>query len=494
MIKTTESEPAAGWLLRPSLSRRIALTLILSLVAIQSQAFLQIRLFSDPELRLTGVRWLSDQAADFATQILKEPIVARARKAEALSVKTGFNISWSQRLPELDPDESNTALVARLAATLRQLLPPEITRIYITASTLSYRFPMHRIRVSIDPPAVLEQLGTGPIGADQPDILAPAGVRIWLASSDGWIGVEPIGFSDGPWGANLPFAPLLAGGLIIALVSTFMARRLVAPLDRLVEAAERVGTARGPVSVETTGLHEFTAVARAFEEMQQRLLRFVDDRTQMLAAISHDLRSSLTRLRLAAEPVIAGDEKASLILELDDMQSMVESTLAFASGEARIAPNQATDVAALLISIADEQCDAGRRCSYDGPDHIVAMAHPTSLKRAFRNIVDNAVKYGSIAKVRLDVHPTSLVISVDDEGLGIAEHLQEDVFVPFRRLDRARGQDLPGAGLGLTIARDVVQSHGGIIKLINQEHGGLRVEITLPRRASTPVPALVAIP
>lgn len=120
--------------------------------------------------------------------------------------------------------------------------------------------------------------------------------------------VAPVGFEDSAFGLSLPYAPLLAGGIIIAAVSTLLARRLVAPLDRLVVAAERIGTAREPVRVDPAGLHEFSAVARAFEDMQQRLLRFVEDRTRMLAAISHDLRSSLTRLRLAAEQCQGSEE------------------------------------------------------------------------------------------------------------------------------------------------------------------------------------------
>ena len=287
---------------------------------------------------------------------------------------------------------------------------------------------------------------------------------------------------SGWWASTQQSTPLLAGGLIIAFVSTWLARRLVAPLDRLVAAADRIGTAREPMRVATEGLHEFAAVARAFEDMQQRLLKFVDDRTRILAAISHDLRSSLTRLRLVSEQGAGDVDRAALSAEIDDMQSMVESTLSFASGEAQLVPNRLTDIASLLISLVDEAADAGNACAYEGPDHIETMGHPVSLKRALRNVIDNALKYGGPACVGLTLAQNWITITVDDSGPGVAEESREDVFAPFRRLDPARGHATPGVGLGLTIARDVVQSHCGTIVLTNSPQSGLRVMITLPRR------------
>jgi signal transduction histidine kinase len=459
------------------------MTLILSLVAIQTQALVQLRLFSDPEIRLTGTRWLSEQTAYIVEQIQAKAIQLRPRAVEALATETGLHLTWSRSPPASDADESTSPLAARLAATLSEKLASNATQIRVAASILNHRFQLNLVKVNIEPASIRSQLGTGPVGPNEPEVLALAGTRIWVEMRDRtWLGVELIGFHEGNPHGHLPFAPLLAGGITIALVSTFMARRLVAPLDRLVKAADQVGSARDPVQVDTHGLHEFASVAKAFEDMQRRLLRFVDDRTQILAAISHDLRSSLTRLRLAAEPLVKGDEKSALLAEIADMQSMIESTLAFASGEARIAPNQSTDVAALLISLADEECDAGRRCTYDGPNHVEAMAHPTSLKRAFRNVVDNAIKYGTSAHIGLSVEPDALVVNVDDEGPGIPIDRKEDAFAPFRRLDPARGQNVPGAGLGLTIARDVVQSHGGTIDLLNRDGGGFSVRISLPRR------------
>jgi len=219
--------------------------------------------------------------------------------------------------------------------------------------------------------------------------------------------------------------------------------------------------------------------------MQRRLLQLVDDRAQMLAAISHDLRSALMRRRIAAEDCAGEAERQAIVAEIEDMPAMVESTLTFASGEARMTPSRHTDVAALLISLVDDAADSGRRCSYAGPDHAELMAHPIALERVFSNLIDNALKYGGAARV----HPASqdragpagrLLIRIEDDGPGIPPHLAEDVFTPFRRIDPARSNDVPGVGLGLTIARDVIRSHGGAIALRCASGRGLVVEVALP--------------
>lgn len=465
------------------LSQRIALAMFLSLLAIQAQAFLQIYLLAKPEFRLTGTRWLAETTASTVRDVLATPIRDRSEMLRQKSLDTGIKMAWSPIRPADKSDDSSSALTQRLKATLRARLGSDAKAIQVAISELSYRFPINHLRVVIDPVQAEASLGEMPVRDGEPDILMPAGVHVSVETRDGtWVSIEPVGFSDGAFGGSLPIAPLAAGGLIIAIASTWMARRMVAPLDRLVTAAERIGTAREPVRVDTEGLHEFAAVARAFEEMQQRLLKFVDDRTQMLAAISHDLRSSLTRLRLAAEPYHQDDNKSALAAEIDDMESMVDSTLAFATGEAQLIPNQPTDVAALLISLVDEATDAERACSYSGPDHVETMAHPVSLKRAFRNIIDNSIKYGKVARISLTASGASIQIAIADDGPGIPEASMEDVFTPFKRLDPARGHQTPGTGLGLTIARDVIQSHGGTIELANRIEGGLNVMITLPRR------------
>ena len=470
------------WWCRPTLSRRIAIAMVLSLVAVQSQAFLQIRFLSEPEVRLVGTRWLAHTIADAAVEAFALPPERRGSWAAGRADSDLIRWRWSPTLDTDEPDDSSTPLSARLSATLRQQLGGAAQAIRIGASTISYRFPTRPFRVTIVPQAAAASFGTDPIGHAEPDVLMLAGVRVHVQGRDGsWLSVEPVGTTDAAFGSSLPYVPLLFGGLIIALVSTLTARRMMAPLDRLVSAADSIGTTRGFVPVSAAGLNEFAAVARSFENMQRRLLLFVEERTQMLAAISHDLRSSLTRLRLLIEDHSGGTEQAQIMAEIDDMQEMLESTLAFATGEAQLAPSQQTDAAALLISLVDETSDAGDACVYSGPDHAETRAHPVSLKRALRNIIDNAIKYGGTARVRLDAGEAELRIVVEDDGPGIPPERAEEAFAPFRRLDAARTG--PGAGLGLTIARDVVLSHGGTIALGRAPSGGLAVTVTLARAA-----------
>ena len=170
-----------------------------------------------------------------------------------------------------------------------------------------------------------------------------------------------------------------------------------------------------------------------------------------------------------------------MIAQINDMALMLESTTAFSSGEAKLPPDQPTDVASLLISLVDEATDAGSNCHYDGPNHAEIVANPISLKRAFRNVIDNALKYGGSACVKLIKTDEDLLVEVKDAGPGISSENFERAFAPFERLDAARSNVVTGAGLGLTIARDATQSHGGSINLKNNKPHGLTVAIRLPR-------------
>jgi signal transduction histidine kinase len=484
MAQLEISQSFGAWLRQPTLSRRLAAMLLLSLVAIQAQAFLQVSYFSRPEFRLVGTRWLAETVAQAAREAFAKPQHQRALYLSAYGERERLRLYWRTGEPPAEPDDSATMIAAQFASTMRDVLGDDLKALHIRASTIQFRFPINTMRVTASNQDMAQPPDRSAIRAGAPDVLIHAGLRVSIQGRDGWwIEAEPVGFFDEASGIGLPFAPLLVGGVIIAAVSTLSARRIMAPLDRLVLVAERVGTAREPVHVESKGLHEFAGVARAFEDMQHRLLRFVEDRTRILAAISHDLRTSLTRLRLAAEQCEGEAERRALESEIEEMRTMVESTLTFASGEAQLAPTQITDVAALLISLVDEASDAGKSARYDGPDHLETMAHPVSLKRAFWNVIDNALKYGTSARVTLIAADANVVIEVCDDGPGIPEDAREDVFAPFRRLDASRSGETPGVGLGLTIARDVMLSHGGSIALSTPISGGLRVELRLPKRA-----------
>lgn len=475
-----------AWLRRPGIGRRIALTMILSLTAVQGQALLQVWLLSDPEIRLVGARWLAQTSAEAARATFALPAPERQDYLARWPYLSLAHIAWRTDRPTHTPSDDTRLLAGRVSATIRASLGRDARDVFISSTRLQYNVPIETMRITFDPRTIAGELVDRAFEIDEPESPIPATLVVAIQGPDEtWLTIAPVAYASGSY-RSLPWGPLTVAAIIITLVSAMLAQRIVAPLQKLVEAANRIGTTRELVRVPSDGMHEFASVANAFEDMQRKLLRFVDDRTTMLAAISHDLRSALTRMRLDLESFPDGSARTELMAEIEEMQSMVEATLAFAQDEARLSPTQNVDLATLMISIVDEATDAGKVSAYQGPDHLETVGHPVSLKRAIRNLVDNAIKYGGCAHVALSADENAIYVTVEDQGPGIPVHAQEDVFRPFLRLDPARSHRVPGAGLGLTIARDVVLSHGGSISLANREAGGLRVTITLPRVPAAP--------
>jgi signal transduction histidine kinase len=269
---------------------------------------------------------------------------------------------------------------------------------------------------------------------------------------------------------------------VIAGLSLWAARRLTAPLARFVTAAERLGVDGTAAPLAETGPTELRAATRAINRMQERLSRFVEDRTRMVAAIGHDLRTPLTRLRLRVEFVDDPEIQRRILSDLGEMEAMINATLAFARDDAAHEPRVAADLADLLQSLCDDRSDAGAEAPYRGPAHLTVTCRPVALRRALANLIDNAINYGGRAEVALAAladHPT-VTITINDDGPGIPEAEQEKVFLPFYRLDPSRSRDTGGTGLGLAVARTIIRGHGGDITLANRPQGGLGVTVTLP--------------
>ena len=220
--------------------------------------------------------------------------------------------------------------------------------------------------------------------------------------------------------------------------------------------------------------------------------QFLDERTQMLAAISHDLRTSLTRLRLEAEELPESETKNRLIFDMSEMERMISATLTFAGDELKSEPQQRVDVAALLISLCDSFSDHGQPADYNGPNHAYLLCQPVAMKRAFDNLIGNAIKYGFRASVTLTLENGSVLVSITDAGPGISPENVELAFRPFRRLETSRNRETGGVGLGLPIARDIIRAHGGEISLRNRPEGGLEVTVRLPTWRQIPEPTLSA--
>lgn len=269
--------------------------------------------------------------------------------------------------------------------------------------------------------------------------------------------------------------------IVIFAVSMLAVRRVTAPLAAISVAAERLGNDLNAPPMLETGTIETRQAAQAFNTMQTRLRGLIENRTLMLAAISHDLRTPLTLLRLRAENVENRQEREKMLATIAEMDSMVGVTLQFARDEATTELRRPTDIAALVQSIADDMADAGLPVKMEPAEPVVYDCRPDALKRAIRNLLDNAIKYGKTASVAIQATPKSLEIIIDDEGPGIPAQELSRVFDPFYRLEESRSRDTGGVGLGLAIAKSIMQAHRGEIVLSNRPTGGLRAQISLPR-------------
>ena len=288
-----------------------------------------------------------------------------------------------------------------------------------------------------------------------------------------------------PGGAPLPRNLLLNLALLLLLLVIVLyltARNITRPLSDLALAADSLGRdTRSVPPLAERGARELRDAARAFNTMQDRLHRYLDSRTRVLAAMSHDLKTPLTRLRLQVEALDNPPMQARIGRELDEMESMVREALALFRGLDDGEPPVEIDVDELLAQIREEFADMGAAVTVTGRALRPFTGKPQALKRCLTNLIANAVKFGTRAEVQLE-DGADLLIRVRDHGPGIPEQELERVFEPFYRLESSRNRDSGGTGLGLSIARDVAQAHGGSLRLANAAGGGLEATLRLPRR------------
>jgi signal transduction histidine kinase len=294
-----------------------------------------------------------------------------------------------------------------------------------------------------------------------------------------WLKVRPRSpFGFDPWQQRV----LLVLGLAMLVVSPlawWFARRLAAPIAAFAAGAERLGRDPGAPPLNIRGSAEITSAVKAFNEMQERLARYVDYRTGMIGAIAHDLRTPLTRLRFRIEG--APDEvKAKLGGDIDEMEAMVAATLAFVQDATRPGERTKLEIASLVETVMDEAAETGADAAVDRADRVVVDGDPIALKRLVTNLVDNALKFGSIARGRVFAEGGMAIVEVEDNGPGVPEDQIERAFEPFHRLESSRSRDTGGIGLGLAVVRAIARSHGGDVRLSNRHGGGLTARVTLP--------------
>lgn len=304
----------------------------------------------------------------------------------------------------------------------------------------------------------------------------------------GWLNVATRMPPRPPAWARSSTVAIAVTAVLSVIAVVLLVRRATRPLARLADSAERFGRGEAVGALKEEGPEDVRRTVAAFNGMRERLERFVADRTRMLAAISHDLRTPITSLRLRAELVEDADVRDKLLGTLMEMQQMTEATLAFAREDADAEPTREVDMVALLDSLASDLSEIGPAMEVaSAPDRLPYRCRPAALKRAFRNLLQNAQAYGGGGRIAVTrAAGGGVEITVDDDGPGIPHEHLERVFEPFVRVEESRSRETGGIGLGLAIARTVVHAHGGEIALANRPEGGLRQTVTLP--AAPPPP------
>ncbi|MFG1379656.1 ATP-binding protein [Xanthobacter autotrophicus] len=311
--------------------------------------------------------------------------------------------------------------------------------------------------------------------------IAPAELRLSLPLADGlWLNaaarLERPGMHLPPQAlaSTLLTLLLLLGALWLGL------KRITGPLRALADAADAFGLGAEPPPLPRAGPREVRALAEALARMHERLYKMIGERTRMLAALGHDLRSPITALRLRAEMVEDDEIRERMALILNEMQEMTEATLAFARGVSVAEPLEPVDLNGLLADLAAELSASGPPVALaESPPHVLPLRR-MALRRALRNLLENAQRYGAGATVGISLAGGEAFVTIDDAGPGIPEADLERVFDPFERLETSRSRETGGAGLGLPIARAILRAHGGEVSLSNRPEGGLRATVRLP--------------
>ncbi len=464
----------ALWPLR--IAPGIALTIVLAVVTIQVVTGVLLYALAPGEIRVYGGRWLADRMVETAREVLVKP---RAERAQALA---GVAIDSEITLELLDSYEiaSTEGQERGRGGAMAMLIRRGLGEAAPGEQGWRVEVVLHGPRRLAGPPPP-RQAQVAPGVGRRWDFPIPARFTIAIRGPDGmWL----VATAQDEW-ATLRGIALVVGWLglaaiVVGALSWLAARRVIRPLQSIASAAERMATVRDPTIIAEAGPPELRAIAHRLNDMQTSLKRFIDDRTQMIAAISHDLRTPLTRLRLRAEFVEDAAIRDKMMDDIAQMQAIVSQTLDFASQDAEGEALQRLDLAALLESLCDDVTDGGGNASYSGPDSLAMNGQPASLRRAFTNLVDNAVAYGQRADVALAIAGNNIVVTVADAGPGLPLDELEKVFRPFYRLEASRNRETGGTGLGLSIARTILRAHGGDITLANRSGGGLVATALMP--------------
>jgi signal transduction histidine kinase len=459
------------------IAARIAAISIVGLVLAQVAAVGIALLLRPTELQVFQARWLVETILDVAADAFTRPPAQREAALRARGEAEFLVLEWRRDFVYPEALRLRRTGSGRLQRGIQERLPDgfrvEVDFDFPTGGSLGAP-DRHIRRVPPDDVVWSESVGGAIPGTFTIAIRAP---------DASWLLVRPRRSEiDLGW---IVFGAWLTGAALVgAFAAWWAAHRLARPLEALAGEAARAGAGLEPqLDAMRRAPHELRTIGDALARMRGQLVRHVEDRTRLLAAISHDLRTPLTRLRLRAEGIGEESERTKALADLEEMETMIAETLAFARADALEAKPERFDLAALVETAVDERVDLGRNVVYSGPASLVIEGRAGAMKRAIGNLIDNAVAYGGSAEVRLDVSDAQIAILVADEGPGIPPDRIEDVFRPFVRLEPSRSRETGGAGLGLAVVRDVARAHGGDVILRNRPIRGLEAILTLPRIA-----------
>ncbi|WMC10275.1 ATP-binding protein [Oceanimonas pelagia] len=444
-----------------SLTGQIVLVALCALVLVQLVSLQIYRLEREEALGLVNSRFTLQRLMAVTRLLHQSPPelhreILRASRSETLL------LSLSRQAPEAG---ERNAVFERIVRS-RLDYPPELD-IHIGAETGSGQ--------ALPPPA--ERRHRHPPHGRRPDIRLYGGIEL---GNGRWLRFTSLVDTETPgWSLKAMVSLVLLAALLTGLM-IWLLQRTTRPLKRLARRAERLGRGDRAEPLPETGPSEIRETLSAFNRMQERLDRFVTDRTRMLAAISHDLRTPLTSLQLRCEFLPEGEDKHKLQQGLKRMEQMLAATLRFARDDGQDEPMRDLDLSSLVQSLCDDLQDAGHSVSLEEREPILFRGRSQALRRALQNLLENGIKYGERVEVRLLNEPGHIRILIRDFGPGIADDQLDEVFKPFTRLDGARNLEDGSIGLGLAIARTLIHQHGGELHLTNHSGGGLLATVLLP--------------
>ena len=461
--------------LRPgSIKNRTVLVVVMLIIFSHLLALGIYLTYNAASLSQARERHVADQLITFARLLEKEPPHQRRETAASLSDHSlQIAIEPTAQVSQEDADEEDTK-------ALRRILGLAMDASFNRSVLADYREVS-----SMD----LDQVATQ--DASDREIFAQSVTDIFRFQEDLLVSLH---LSDGRWLNALVPGDGVVDYINLGLVSSVVLMTIVTlllvswavcrPLNTLANftvVAEAMG--RNPVQSEPvteTGPMEIRRAAHAFNRMQQRVKNLVEDRTRLVAAMSQDFRTPLTRMRLRAEYIGNERERRNMFEDIADMESMIATTLHFLEDELTEEPRFRVEFVSLLSELARELDLAPPQVNLHGLSELTYLCSPVALKRAFTHLINNALVYGHSALIRVDLQPNDILVYIDDRGSGIPESERENVFLPFYRREPSRCRNTGGSGLGLSIARAIIRAHGGDILFKQSPEGGCRARVNLP--------------